>query len=324
MPNTPYNKTVEDLQTLQSVADGLGANPPYTGLNYSYKEGLVRDDNTIISISATSVPVTDNIVNYIEVDPSTGFVTSNTTGFTTAQIPLAEVTALGGVITTVIDRRTTLFASASGGGGGSVTMLWTTSGATTTTGVVNYPVPVVAQGKATLLAGDGFSFYKNYTLNAIKTQLTFDSVGDVPPTGTPLEFLYSNAAVGAATGVTYVAWTTNNATTTAGILTYPVAPAAQGKLGLYAGNGQIFYDPSTYVFDLNKTQITFNTVNDIPPTGSKLEFLFSDTALAAGTALSNANPLANGVASSGASSDVSRADHVHPTTMGSALFWMSI
>lgn len=90
-----------------------------TGLTFGYQAGKVRNDNVVTATAASTIAMTNNDVNYVEVNATTGVVTTNLTGFTTVRIPLFEVTTSGGAITLVTDVRT--WASLGGGGGGGHT-----------------------------------------------------------------------------------------------------------------------------------------------------------------------------------------------------------
>jgi hypothetical protein len=102
-----------------ALAEGSLIHDPYdegthTGLDFSYGAGLVRDDNIISTTNAGTVTLTDDSTNYIEVDPSSGVVSANTTGFTERKIPLYEAVTVSGEITVITDRRAYL-----GAGGAS-------------------------------------------------------------------------------------------------------------------------------------------------------------------------------------------------------------
>lgn len=75
-----------------------------TALNADFAAGTLRNDNTIVTVAASTVAVTDNDTSFVEVD-SAGSVTSNVSGFTSGRIPLAEVVAASGDITSVTDKR---------------------------------------------------------------------------------------------------------------------------------------------------------------------------------------------------------------------------
>ena len=87
---------VDNLSDLQ-VTEG-------TALVADIAAGTLRNDNTIVTISATTTTVADDDVSFVEVDAA-GAVTNNQSGFTSGRVPLAEVTAAAGDITVVTDRR---------------------------------------------------------------------------------------------------------------------------------------------------------------------------------------------------------------------------
>jgi hypothetical protein len=76
-----------------------------TGLTWGFKEGTIRVDATITTVSASTVGLTDDDVNYVEVDPSDSTMKSNTTSFTTGRIPIRQVTTVGGEQTVSTDKR---------------------------------------------------------------------------------------------------------------------------------------------------------------------------------------------------------------------------
>ena len=90
-------------RTLAEIFDEDSATT--TGLTWGYKAGSFRIDNTITSVSAGTIGLTDDTTNYIEVDPSDGLVKKNTTGFTTARIPLRQVITASGSQDTSTDKR---------------------------------------------------------------------------------------------------------------------------------------------------------------------------------------------------------------------------
>lgn len=83
----------------------LAENPPHSGLNFAYKNGLVRSVNTVTSVVAGSILLTDDTTNYIEVAPTDGTISANTTGFTVGKIPLFTVITASGEVDTVTDVR---------------------------------------------------------------------------------------------------------------------------------------------------------------------------------------------------------------------------
>jgi len=89
-----------------------------TGLTFGFQSGSARNDNLVVDTAAGTVTLTDNQTNYVEVNPNTGTISSNTVGFTTLLIPLFIVTTALGAITIVNDRRTWAGLGGGGGGGG--------------------------------------------------------------------------------------------------------------------------------------------------------------------------------------------------------------
>lgn len=95
----------------RAIPSDFAQDPDTTsGLTFGYKAGALRDDDSIISVSAGTVSLTDDATNYVEVD-SSGTVSANTSGFTIGQIPLHEIVTSSGSISSVTDKRTWLSAS---------------------------------------------------------------------------------------------------------------------------------------------------------------------------------------------------------------------
>lgn len=90
----------------------------HSGLNFAFKSGKVRNDNSVSDTASGTVTLTGSTTNYIEVNPSTGVVTSNTSGFTSNRIPLFQVSTGAGSIGAVTDKRTWAALGGGGGGGG--------------------------------------------------------------------------------------------------------------------------------------------------------------------------------------------------------------
>lgn len=88
---------VDNLSDLR-VTDTVG------GITVDYAAGTIRNDNSIVSVSASTLLLTDDATNYVEVN-SAGTVSANTTGFTSGSLPLAEVVTASGDISSVTDRR---------------------------------------------------------------------------------------------------------------------------------------------------------------------------------------------------------------------------
>ncbi|MFC1567324.1 hypothetical protein ACFL3R_00620 [Thermodesulfobacteriota bacterium] len=75
-----------------------------TGLTWGYKGGKIRVDNTVTTVAAGTLVLTDDDVNYIEITQA-GVVSKNTTGFTSGNIPIRQVTCASGVQTVSTDKR---------------------------------------------------------------------------------------------------------------------------------------------------------------------------------------------------------------------------
>lgn len=94
-----------DVTSARTMADVLDENSATTsGLNWGYKAGLVRFDNTIRTLTAGTVALTDDATNYVEIK-SDGTVVKNTTGFTSGRVPIRQVVTSGGSQSTSTDKR---------------------------------------------------------------------------------------------------------------------------------------------------------------------------------------------------------------------------
>lgn len=83
-----------------------------SGLDWYWESGKVRFDNTIYTVSSNYITLTDDTVNYVELN-SSGTVVKNTTGFTAGNIPLRQLTTASGSITVSTDKRAWLSNSGS-------------------------------------------------------------------------------------------------------------------------------------------------------------------------------------------------------------------
>ncbi len=75
-----------------------------TGLTWGYKGGLFRNDNTITTIAAGTVTLTNNTTNYVEIGTD-GVVYVVASAFTSGRAPIRTVVTSGGVQTTSTDKR---------------------------------------------------------------------------------------------------------------------------------------------------------------------------------------------------------------------------
>lgn len=117
---TNYAKIADRFEDVENRLGTLGSfymedAGNHSGLNFAYKAGKVRNDNVVSDTASGTILLSGSTTNYIEVNPSTGVVTTNTSGFTSNRIPLFTVVTTAS-IDTVTDKRT--WASLGGGGGG--------------------------------------------------------------------------------------------------------------------------------------------------------------------------------------------------------------
>lgn len=103
----------------------------HSSLDFYYDAGKVRANNVIHTTAAGHVALTDDTTNYIEVNPTSGVVSANTTGFTSDRTPLFTAVTSGGAITTVTDCRCFFNSGGSGIAWFSTIYLPTTTSVTT-------------------------------------------------------------------------------------------------------------------------------------------------------------------------------------------------
>jgi len=94
-----------DTSAARTLADVLDENSATTtGLTWGYKGGLIRFDNTVTTIAAGTVSLTDDSTNYVEIN-SSGTVQVSTTSFTSGKIPIRQITTVSGAQTVSTDKR---------------------------------------------------------------------------------------------------------------------------------------------------------------------------------------------------------------------------
>jgi hypothetical protein len=77
-----------------------------TGLNVNISAGRIMVGGSLVTYAGGTVTLADNSTNYVFLSPSANYQpTSNTTGFTTGSVPLAQVVTVGGSVSTVTDVR---------------------------------------------------------------------------------------------------------------------------------------------------------------------------------------------------------------------------
>jgi hypothetical protein len=90
-----------------AFVDDFGQNPQTTtGLTYGYFGGNIsKGSNNIATVANGTIALTGSATNYVEVNPITGAVTANTSGFTLGLVAMAQIVTGAGSITTVTDKR---------------------------------------------------------------------------------------------------------------------------------------------------------------------------------------------------------------------------
>lgn len=116
-----YASVAERLDAISASSGALGTYyaenaAAHSGLNFGYLLGKVHNDNVVTDTAGSTILLTNAVLNYIEVHPGTGVVSTNLVAFTTGRIPLFTVTPSGGAIAAVVDKRSWARAGAGGGG----------------------------------------------------------------------------------------------------------------------------------------------------------------------------------------------------------------
>lgn len=120
--STSYLKLSDRLEDIESRLGILGSFytediSNHSGLSFAFRAGKVRNDTLISDTASGSILLNGSTANnYIEVNPSTGIVSTNVSGFTSNFIPLFRVTTTINGFSLIDDKRT--WASLGGGGGG--------------------------------------------------------------------------------------------------------------------------------------------------------------------------------------------------------------
>ena len=106
-----FNVWGNELNTLCWLIDGAVFSnnfaqdaASHTALTFYYRNGRVQNGTSTTNVSGSSIALTDNSTNYIEVNTS-GTVSKNTTGFTPGSIPLYTVITASGAMSTITDKR---------------------------------------------------------------------------------------------------------------------------------------------------------------------------------------------------------------------------
>jgi hypothetical protein len=123
------------------------------GLVLNIGKGTANCANTIVEYAGGTLTLANNTLNYVYLDTTSSCAPgSNTTGFTSATIPIAKVTTLSSVITTIDDVRSPFTTVAASGVSGSGTnpkiAIWASGGA-----VGNIGTPTLCSGGTPAAAG---------------------------------------------------------------------------------------------------------------------------------------------------------------------------
>lgn len=87
------------LYDLGEDADGI------SGLTWAWVGGTLRQGTSVVTVASGSLTLSAATTSYIEVNPATGSVTTNTTGFTPDRIPLRQVATSTAEQISSIDKR---------------------------------------------------------------------------------------------------------------------------------------------------------------------------------------------------------------------------
>lgn len=80
------------------------------GLTWGYYGGSFgKEDKTIVTVANGTVSLTASATNYVEMNPTTGAVTANTTGWTSGYVHLYTVTTSASTVSSYVDYRTSFF-----------------------------------------------------------------------------------------------------------------------------------------------------------------------------------------------------------------------
>ena len=124
-----------------------GMSPGYTtsagiGLNANLSSGIINNQGTIVNYAGGVLPLTPNATNYLYMNTISGCVPLvKLSGFSSSDIPLAEIQTNANSVILVTDVRS-FFTTSSGGSGNaniSLTTLGTSGASTLISGVLNIP-----------------------------------------------------------------------------------------------------------------------------------------------------------------------------------------
>ena len=122
-----HTRVADRLSSLEgaTLLDQMYAQRTLSGLTWDFKAGQVRNNNTIFSAASGTVTLGTSARHFIEVDPTTGTVSHNLSGYTSGFIALRFIQTSGSVSISNTDART--WAVLGGSGGGALTLSGTTA-----------------------------------------------------------------------------------------------------------------------------------------------------------------------------------------------------
>ena len=105
-PEVTVNNDLNILDAAAGLALQAFSNNPATtsGLTYGYFGGQIYSNGANIPIANGTIALTASVTNYVQ-RTAAGVVSVNSTGFTAGLIPMAQVVAGGGSITSITDKR---------------------------------------------------------------------------------------------------------------------------------------------------------------------------------------------------------------------------
>jgi len=133
---------------LHDFAPSLGR-----GLNVNVVGGVAAISTVPTAIAGTSVGVAANTTTYIYVDLSAAIISSNTSGFTSTEYPVATVVTNSTQIVTLTDDRPGAYAVSGGGGSGTVSSVSNSDGTLTITPTTGAVIAALALAHANTWTG---------------------------------------------------------------------------------------------------------------------------------------------------------------------------
>lgn len=133
---------------LHDFAPSLGS-----GLNVNVGGGVAAISTVPTAIVGTSVGVAANTTTYIYVNLSTAIISSNTSGFTSTEYPVATVVTNSTQIVTLTDDRPGAYAVTSSGGSGAVSSVSNSDGTLTITPTTGAVIAALALAHANTWTG---------------------------------------------------------------------------------------------------------------------------------------------------------------------------